>query len=481
MTDKRKEHLRNRLKESRARLYNLDSSFAEPLFDMLFVATNNVKRISTNGKCIYFDADWVLSLGERELDFIISHQLMHIELGHIDRSIYYAGDRFHLACDIVANSYLRLLGWEYSKLPKIGTVYHETFFPRVEGRELTAEEAMSGVPFDPSALGESSKRRYMIDSEEWWEKKGDLGESGVIVLSPGDANDDLDCDASDIGCDVLWVEKKRRDEKKAIFGLTLSDNASDSESRDFDGHSSLRENKPLDDKPAEDAKKPNGKPQSMGNWDKRASDMIESVRNVTAAGGYGAERNGFVERAWQRATASSLDWRELIDVFIQEEVCDYSFTPPDKRIHGEDFFLPEYNVMKESPHNVLLLVDTSGSIDDEKLSDVYGEIYNAIMQFDGGLVGKLGFFDTQVYPPSDFSDITDIASIKPVGGGGTSFRCVLDYVNEVPENEAPSSIVIFTDGQAEFPGDGERINIPVLWIISGSGVVPPWGKYVFMK
>ena len=113
---------------------------------------DDVKRISTNGACICFAPVRLQKLDCTELDFILSHQRMHIALGHIDRPRYYQGDRFHLACDIVANSHLELLGWKYDKLPHIGRMFHETFFPAMEGHSLTAREAFACVPFDPAAM-----------------------------------------------------------------------------------------------------------------------------------------------------------------------------------------------------------------------------------------------------------------------------------------------------------------------------------------
>ena len=85
MTEQRKRRLKRQLQESRYRLNKLNEEFAAPLKEMLYVATKDVKRISTNGACIYFDPDWLQKLGHTEMDFILSHQLMHIALGHIDR------------------------------------------------------------------------------------------------------------------------------------------------------------------------------------------------------------------------------------------------------------------------------------------------------------------------------------------------------------------------------------------------------------
>ena len=189
----------------------------------------------------------------------------------------------------------------------------------------------------------------------------------------------------------------------------------------------------------------------------------------------------FVERIWQKTNSSKLDWRKLLNSFTREDVCDYSFTPPDRRLQDSDFFLPDYNVLAEKPKEVLFLVDTSGSIDDDMLSTVYGEICHALTQFNGGLVGVLGFFDTQVYTPVYFSDISNLLQIIPQGGGGTSFYCAFDYIKKNMASNPPANIVIFTDGQAEFPNETAADNIPVLWLFSSKHITAPWGKFAYIE
>ena len=83
MLDWRIRKLKRQLQESRFRLNHLNTDFAGPLYDMIFVATKDVWRMSTNGSCIYFDPDWLQKLGEVELDFILAHEVMHVSLGHL--------------------------------------------------------------------------------------------------------------------------------------------------------------------------------------------------------------------------------------------------------------------------------------------------------------------------------------------------------------------------------------------------------------
>lgn len=449
MTEARKRRLRRKLQESRYRLYQLNNEFAEPLREMLFVATKDVKHISTNGKCIYFDADWLQKLGDVEMDFILSHQLMHIALGHIERPKYYTGDRFHLACDIVANSYLKELGWEYDKLPHIGRIFYQTFFPAKEGRSMTAQKALKCVPFDPAIMEPAVRRNYMIDSEEWWDQKEDCGEKGTIVLCPEDEDpEDLSLDEVTTGEKHFFVPKE--------FFLTLQ--------------SCGGANDP------EDKKK-----NSFINWDKSSLNELQFLRDMKQKDAQDGIEEEFTERVWQRANTSKLDWRKLLNSFVQEEVCDYSFTPPDRRLQDMDFFLPDYNVTVEKPKEILFFVDTSGSIEDDILSMVYGEICNALTQFNGGLVGKLVFFDTRVYNPVYFFEVDDLLQIKPRGGGGTDYQCIFDYIHRNSMHHYAMNIVIFTDGRAAYPEEQEAYNIPVLWLLTEHCVAPAWGKVAYVE
>lgn len=99
---------------------------------------------------------------------------------------------------------------------------------------------------------------------------------------------------------------------------------------------------------------------------------------------------------------------------------------------------------------------------------------------DAVLVGTLGFFDMRVYTPISFVNIGELLQIKPRGGGGTDFNCIFNYIRKNLTNDPPVDIVIFTDGQADFPNEAVANNIPVLWLFSDRSVVPPWGKYAYV-
>ena len=73
----------------------------------------------------------------------------------------------------------------------------------------------------------------------------------------------------------------------------------------------------------------------------------------------------------------------------------------------------------------------------------------------------------------------ELETVIPVGGGGTDFSCLFRFLDSSALN--PASIVIFTDGQGEFPDERAAGNVPVLWMLTREDVQVPWGKSAFLS
>ena len=170
----------------------------------------------------------------------------------------------------------------------------------------------------------------------------------------------------------------------------------------------------------------------------------------------------------------------MLNDFIQEEVCDYSFSPPDRRFGDSPFFLPDFNGKEDFVEDILFMIDTSGSMSDAMITATYSEIKGAIDQFDGKLKGWLGFFDAAIIEPKPFENEEEFRIIRPAGGGGTDFQIIFEYVARHME-KLPSSIIILTDGYAPFPNEKLAMGIPVLWLLNNEEVEPPWGKVTRIK
>ncbi len=178
-----------------------------------------------------------------------------------------------------------------------------------------------------------------------------------------------------------------------------------------------------------------------------------------------------------------LDWKTLLQDFLALDEKDYSFTPPDKRYDSSPFFLPDFNLEEMKIKNILVFVDTSGSMPHAVIKEILEEIKTAISDSNCGLKGWLGFFDAQVSKPVPIDEECDIKDIDVCGGGGTSFSIVFEYIKEVfrPEIESQgeeiAAILMITDGCCSYPEEKNTDGTPVMWIMTTKNEAP-WGKTV---
>lgn len=218
-------------------------------------------------------------------------------------------------------------------------------------------------------------------------------------------------------------------------------------------------------------------------WTTRMVDATEIAEQFSIE--FGSTGRGLIPLAAERVIKElkevQTDWRTVLENFIQEEINDYSFSPPDRRFEDSPFFLPDFNEKDERVEDILFMIDTSGSMSDEQITTAYSEIKGAIDQFDGKLKGWLGFFDAVIVKPQEFENEDEFKIIRPAGGGGTSFDIIFEYVQNEMRDKPPASIIILTDGYAPFPDEKEAMGIPVLWIINNEDARPPWGKVTRIK
>ena len=242
------------------------------------------------------------------------------------------------------------------------------------------------------------------------------------------------------------------------------------------------------------AQKVQGKPGANGSWDdhtrwgmleeddtlrdvwvKRLEDACEAI-SIRDSSNQRGILPAFAKRFLEEMKKPQTDWRTILNDFIQEEIVDYSFTPPDRRFDDGPFFLPDFNEKDDVVEDILFMIDASGSMSNNMITAAFSEITGAIEQFNGKLKGWLGFFDAAVIEPILFESIDEFRVIRPVGGGGTDFQIIFEYVQLHMQDKLPASIIILTDGFAPFPQEKLAMNIPVLWLLNNDEVNPPWGK-----
>ena len=418
-----------RLLQSRTRILLKNPFYGLLLMHVTYSLDESAPTAYTDGERIAFSPTFLEELTDKELDFVMMHEILHIVLRHCKRGNHFEPERYNIAADIVVNSnilYSNNMDLKSITLRKYGESMHLT--PKKdEGYDYTAEEvyAMLSSPKGAGASGQGSG------------KPGANGNAG------------------------------------GKGGKASSQGGGGSAQGGFDDHSKWKGS----DGENEQSTWEDGFVEDL--WTKRIQDATELI-NIDKANTSRGKIPGFAERMIKELRKAQHDWRTVLHNFIQEEVVDYSFTPPDYRYDDSPFYLPAYNDTDIQVKNILFMIDTSGSMSNTALTTMYSEIVGAIEQFEGKLVGWLGFFDASVVEPIAFSDVEEFKVIRPMGGGGTDFGIIFKYIKKHMD-EPPAAVIILTDGYAPFPDEKETNGVPILWVINNESVKPPYGKLLVVK
>lgn len=432
---------------SRLRILMNHGFYGLLLMHMKLTIDVTINTAATDGEKLYFDPSFLDEISDDELDFVMMHEILHVALRHCFRGEGYDQNLFNIACDIVVNSNILKsndMNLDSITLDKYGVSMHLTP-DKKEGYLYTAEEVYQMLINNADSQSSQSKK----------------GKSNNDKSKNNSSNND---DSSDNSKDEN-KNQKNSNSSKGKQGKTSSGN--DLSEGVLDNHSKWNESKELDEGLSD-------------LWVQRVKSAAEAIKNQQEVMGCGNVPSS-IERLIKELVNPQIDWREMLNDFVQENVCDYSFNPPDKRFNESPFFLPDLNDSEMEVNDILFMIDTSGSINDKMLMYAYSEIKGAIDQFDGMLQGWLGFFDAMCYDPIEFCSEDELLKIKPIGGGGTNFDVIFEYVFQYMNDKIPKSIIILTDGYAPFPTEEIARDIPVLWLINNDKVTPPWGKIARIK
>lgn len=392
-----------RLIKSRMRIITGHGFYGMLLMHMNYAVSDDIKTVRADGKRIIFSPDFLERLRDRELDYVLIHEILHIAFGHYRKRAELDGKLFDRAADIVVNSQI-------------------LFENRFDAGSITIKGYGAGEHLAPDG-----REGYKYTADEVYK---------MLLDAP---------------------EKKAKAVQGGAFG---GDKDSEGNTGSWDDHNGW------------DAKEE----ESLSElWDKRCMDAAHSVMGMGPSLKYGAIPASILRRIGN-LKKPQIDWKTVLNEFIEEEITDFTFSPPDRRFDDCTFFLPDYNDKEAAVKDILFMVDISGSMKDEMITAVYSEVKGALEQFDGRLKGRLGFFEVNVTKPKEFDSVEDILALKPVGGGGTSFYSIFRYIEKNMTGSLPQCIVILTDGFAEFPEEKYALGIPVLWILCNDRVLPPWGK-----
>lgn len=214
-----------------------------------------------------------------------------------------------------------------------------------------------------------------------------------------------------------------------------------------------------------------------------ASDAMKDI----AAAAQQAKASGFglpadIARQLQALLYPQEDWRELLREYMHSVAkSDYSWSRPNRRFIGSGLYLP--SLQSESEMGTMVIaVDTSGSIDERKLSLFGGAMNELLEELNPERVVVL-YCDTTINRVNEYARDDYPIEIHAAGYGCTDLRPPFDYVSE--HGLEPDVFLYFTDLGG--PKPEQEPCYPVLWIDQDdredrmNRYGAPWGRHIGMR
>lgn len=174
-----------------------------------------------------------------------------------------------------------------------------------------------------------------------------------------------------------------------------------------------------------------------------------------------------------------VNWRDALRDFVTSSCKgkdEFTWRKFNRRLLPSDIYLP--TVESETIGEVVVAIDTSGSIGERELNEFAGELMSICEAVEPEAVRVL-WWDTKVhgeqkFKPDSYGSIGSM--LKPQGGGGTTVSCVPKYINK--HGIKAECVIVFTDGYVESNVEWD-ISTPTLWLVTeNKGWTPPAGKSV---
>ncbi len=149
------------------------------------------------------------------------------------------------------------------------------------------------------------------------------------------------------------------------------------------------------------------------------------------------------------------DWKSYFKRFISSS--DKVVTKKSRNKYNKRF--PGNPALKiKHKKNILVAIDTSGSVSSENLVEFLGQLMH---------IHKTGHEVTVIECDAQITNIFKYDGSKEIqitGRGGTDFQPAIDYFNA--HTQVYNTLVFFTDGYAPAPTPPKR---PMLWVITSDG------------
>lgn len=198
--------------------------------------------------------------------------------------------------------------------------------------------------------------------------------------------------------------------------------------------------------------------------------VLQAAQSAKAAGD---RCPGFARDLAAKIRAPEIDWRDALRRYLSAVAhADYSWSRPNVRHLATGDYLPSLH--SESLGEVLVAIDTSGSITGDELAAFTAEV-NAILEDTRPERVHAVYCHAAVYKAEEFAPEDYPVAFSGLQSGGTAFAPVWDWARE--NSVEPVCAIFLTDCQGPF---GDDPGFPVLWV-STMQAIPPYGEVVRLR
>ena len=246
-----------------------------------------------------------------------------------------------------------------------------------------------------------------------------------------------------------WLLMKAK-EGKGSFGSSWDTHIYGRRRGQGQGGSNKNGKTPIQDSPF---KLPGQKPLDPTRMVREAYNFAKRQGNVPAG----------IKRLFKDILEPVMNWKDILRKFIVSTLPhDFTYLRPSKRSYSAGFYMPR--VVRETV-DIIIGVDSSGSISDREYAEFLTEVYGMVKQFEN-LRATLLVCDTEISEVKEIDNNFDPYSVEGRGYGGTSSLPVYKWIEENKNNNI-KLLVYFTDGWIDIPREEKPFH--TLWIITPNG------------
>lgn len=370
-----------------------------------------------NGITLICQAKWILKAPDNEIDFVLSHELIHVMNLHFIRG-YSMIEKYNLNKEEFYSRYAI-----YADLPTNYALKSHIMYDKMDmfTYKTMQKKGCANLTYDDYPTYESIVK-YMIDNPD----KNIQPQTVYIVDENGTIQNDNSTSTS--------VDEG--DEESVIV---IPSPSNDILSREIIEH------------------------------------IKDIVYNVTKSSGSGScDIQDLMKKFLHTETAATIKGWNLLKQLLTGKRRQGKTSSRSWRRLNRKTLLPN-GKLKNPAFEAIFIIDESGSMSEEELSIAWNLLKHAILQKDRDKIHVI-HWDTEPYEKVDtLRNSDDLKYIERKKQGGTCFEEF--FTHRIVRNLNSDLLIIITDGYPSMSWPKGKPHVPVVWIITTTGGYNNWKKF----